>query len=50
MIRALMIAAASAAVLALSPTAFAQQTGGSAAVDSIAGDAGSIHRMGEQGA
>ena len=30
MIRALMIAAASAAVLALSPTAFAQQTGGTA--------------------
>src|SRR6201997_229654 len=30
MMRALMIAAASAAVLALSPTAFAQQTGGTA--------------------
>jgi hypothetical protein len=30
MLRALMIAAASAAVLALSPTAFAQQTGGTA--------------------
>ena len=30
MIRALMIAAASAAILALSPTAFAQQTGGTA--------------------
>ena len=31
MIRALMIAAASAAILALSPAAFAQQTGGTAA-------------------